>query len=373
VICRQPSALGTAAMAGFLALAACGDDTRRRADAGPSDDPDASASDAGPADAAAGLPDLTVNLARAEIDLAVREATFAADACELDPDEDCIDAPGTRRLLHFSVETPNLGDGDMVLGDPDPANPNFQYSSCHGHYHFEGYAEYRLVDPEGGEVAAGRKQAFCLLDTERYVTDDPTVAERPRYGCAYQGIQRGWSDVYQAALPCQFIDVTDVPDGAYTLEIQLNANRTLVEKDYDNNLVSIPVDLASPVLADPTEPCPDGVDDHSSEGTHRECGWTLAAEMIPCVPDSPVNVGCSSAPSCGDAACDGDPMIRVCDGDEEAGNCAFAAALSSSDDTSGSRCPCAQGVTCPDSGMLRVYSAPSRVGQSYECNVEFSN
>jgi len=330
--------------------------------------------DARPAtDASAGLADLTVNLGRAVIDLALRRADFADNACELDPDEACIAAPGTRRLLHFSVETPNLGAADMVLGQPDPQNPNFSYSECHRHFHFEGYAEYRLVDADGGQVAAGRKQAFCLLDTERYL-DDPSVATAARYRCDNQGIQRGWSDVYHAALPCQFIDVTDVADGEYTLEIELNTDRTLPEQDHENNLVSIPIDLASPALSSPTELCPDGIDDHSSAGTHRECGWELAG-TFDCVPGSLANVGCSPAGACGGGGCGGDPMIRVCDADPtpaDAG-CSFPSALNSSDDTSSSECPCALGVRCPESGSLEVYTAPSRVGQAFECAVEIVN
>ena len=329
---------------------------------------DASAIDGGAADAApAGLADLVVNPGRAQVDLALRTATFSEGACELDPDEACIDAPGARRLLHFSVETPNVGDADLVLGTPDPDNPNFQFSACHGHYHFEGYAEYRLRDADGGEIAAGRKQAFCLVDTERYV-DDPSVAQSARYRCDTQGIQRGWSDVYAAALPCQFIDVTDVPDGAYELEIELNANRTLPEKDFENNLVSIPVDLASTDLSTPTEACPEGIDAHSSEGTHRECGWELA-DTFTCQPTLMVNIGCASVNGCGGAECAGDPMIRVCDGAAPDG-CAFAEALSSSQDIGGTTCPCSQNVRCPDSGQLRVYTGSSQLGEPYECAVQ---
>jgi hypothetical protein len=316
-----------------------------------------------------GLPDLTVNLARAQIDLALRLADFAPDACELDPDEDCVLAPGTRRLLHFAVETPNLGDGDMVLGVPDPNNPTFVYSACHRHYHFVGYAEYRLVDQDGGEAAAGRKQAFCLLDTERYQEDDPTVARSPKYSCDLQGIQRGWADVYDTSLPCQFIDVTDVADGTYTLEIRLNRNETLLEKSYDNNLVSIPVDLGSPDLTDPTEPCPDGVDEHSSAGTHRECGWSPAGTFA-CAPGTPVIVGCSSAAPCTGAECAGNPIMRVCDAARADQNCSFPGSIRSLDDSPSSQCPCSTNIRCPDSGQLGIYTAPFQVGQPYECEVQ---
>ncbi len=361
-------------MASFLACGSPsstgdgGDGTDPAPDAAPPDAPvaDASVLDADAGDG--GLPDLTVNLARAQIDLALRTADFEPDDCELDPDEACVLEPGTRRLLHFALETPNLGDGDMVLGAPDPDNPNFVYSECHKHYHFAGYAAYRLVDPDGGEVAAGRKQAFCLLDVERYLPGDPTVAASPKYSCSFQGIQRGWSDVYDTSLPCQFIDVTDVPDGDYTLEIRLNSNETLLEKSYDNNLVTIPVELGAPELSEPTEICPDGIDAHSGEGTHRECGWSQAGTFA-CAPGTTASVGCSAAPACGGTECTGDPMIRVCDAASTDGNCSFPAAIRSTNDSEGSQCPCTS-VRCPESGQLSVYTAPFQIGEPYECEVQ---
>src|SRR5690606_3893850 len=133
---------------------------------------------------------------RTLIDLSIAEADFIIDACELDPSEACIGAPGTRRLLHFSVETPNLGDGDLVLGRPADDDERFAYSMCHAHYHFLSYATYRLVDADDQVVASGRKQAFCLLDTRRLL-DEEGVGIAPRYTCEYQGLQRGWSDVYE--------------------------------------------------------------------------------------------------------------------------------------------------------------------------------
>lgn len=370
VVVIDSRALSLCTIAAVL-MAACGSPDENRGsdgDASPID----SGSDPSPPDGAPEAnPDLTLNEGRARIDLALRDAEFAENACELDPQEACVGAPGARRLLHFAVETPNVGDADMELGEPDPSNPNFSYSDCHGHYHFEGYAAYRLIDGEGDEIATGRKQAFCLLDVERYVTDDPDVARSPKYRCDFQGIQRGWADVYHTNLPCQFIDVTGVPDGAYTLEIELNADRNLVEKDYDNNLVSIPLDLASPDLNTPTEPCPEGIDDHSSAGDHRECGWQDAGTFT-CVPGSFAHLGCASSPSCGATPCQGDGMMRVCDAEPTGANCSFPRALKSSDPDD-LACPCALGVPCPPSGQLQVFTAPNHVGEPFTCDVQIIN
>ena len=321
-----------------------------------------------------GVPDLTLDMDKARVDLSLREKTYALDACELHSDEDCIGGAGTRRLLGFSIRTPNVGSGDLFLGKPSDDNPIFQYSDCHNHYHFQGYAEYRLIDERGGDVAVGRKQAFCLLDSERWATDDPTVSASPRYRCDYQGIQRGWADSYTSHLPCQFIDVTGLPDGAYSLEVELNAGRTLVELDYDNNEISIPIELGDASLTTPTEPCPADIAPRASVGTARECGWT-AAETFSCTPGQIGRVGCSS--SCGLGTCTGNPMLRVCDADRADGNCTHPAAVDptefgggESNDFAGP-CPCDLSVTCPPSGSLRVFTAPFRDGEPYTCDLVF--
>ena len=361
-----------AAAALLAALASCSSPPEAAIDAAPWPRPsDAAVADAGWPDAATGTPDLTINEGRARIDLAVTTREFSPDSCELTAEEDCVLAPGTRTLLHFGVETPNVGTGDLVIGRPDPDNPQLEFSACHDHYHLQGYASYRLVDEAASEVAVGRKQAFCLLDTRRWDTDDPTVSASARYHCEYQGIQRGWADVYHTRLPCQFIDVTGLPAGAYTLEIELNADRVVEELDHDNNRVSIPIELGSADLAGPTEPCPEDIDQASSAGLHRECGWTLT-DTFDCTPGAIVGVGCSS--QCGLGSCTGDTMMRICDAARADGNCSYPAALDpsgSTDDFGGGSCPCDLSVDCPPSGQIAVYTAPRRVGEPFSCDLVF--
>ncbi len=314
--------------------------------------------------------DLVLDPARTKIDFAMEQRRFDADACELDPVENCVGAPGVRSLLRFSIETPNVGTADLVLGPPREDNPNFEFSPCHGHYHFLGYAEYQLVDGAGAEVAMGNKQAFCLVDTQKYVTSDPTVSDDARYTCADQGIQRGWSDVYHAALPCQWIDVTDVPPGDYTLRVTLNSERTLPELDYDNNVTDIPVTLGDARIGTPTEPCPAALPSRVQSGDHRECGWALAG-TLECDPGRAIRVGCAAA--CGGlGSCTGDAMMRVCDAARPDGNCSFAGNLGAADDACGSSCPQVADIQCPASGKVDVYSAPHAAGEAYTCNAELA-
>src|SRR5262249_12675121 len=155
-------------------------------------------------------PDLVMDQGLLAREVLITDTTFGDASCAIV--EGCVGGPGTRRLLRFSAGTVNQGQGEL---HPPPASlrPDlFEYSSCHGHYHFSGFASYELVDGQGRLVTRGRKQAYCMEDShqERF---GPKVACEPLYTCDNQGIQSGWSDVYGNDLDCQWIDITDVAPG----------------------------------------------------------------------------------------------------------------------------------------------------------------
>jgi len=171
---------------------------------------------------------------------------FAPDDC------DVIEGhvlSGTRRLLRFNTETRNIGDSDIFMGDPEDGpldengDPLFEYHPCHGHYHFNGFARYRLLSEDGQEAALGRKVSFCLEDVDRW---DKRAPKRYRYTCQYQGIQAGWSDIYSAGLSGQWIDVTGVAPGDYVLEITMNPQAALPESNYANNTSRIRITIDPP-------------------------------------------------------------------------------------------------------------------------------
>jgi hypothetical protein len=43
-------------------------------------------------------------------------------------------------------------------------------------------------------------------------------------------ISPGWADIYTSDLPCQWLDVTNVPDGAYSLRVAVDT-RDIVDQD----------------------------------------------------------------------------------------------------------------------------------------------
>ncbi|MBK7997586.1 MAG: hypothetical protein IPK15_02330 [Verrucomicrobia bacterium] len=156
--------------------------------------------------------------------------------------------PGPRRYLIFTTETRNIGDADIVLGDPS-RNPNFVFAPCHGHYHFSDFADYRLVNSAGQQVAIGLKSGFCLEDVSRF--DTTTGSAIARYDCQNQGIQRGWADVYSRNLPCQWVDITGVPAGLYMLEIEVNPIGRLPERTRTNNVTRMSLVIDGPCSGPP--------------------------------------------------------------------------------------------------------------------------
>jgi hypothetical protein len=181
------------------------------------------------------LPDLVVNEGALATNLYLANVT--AGECEIA--EGCLGGTGQRRVLRFDASMMNKGAEDLVLGNPDAGGP-FIYAPCHKHYHFENFARYELRNASGDVVVTGRKQAFCAQDSARVDSDSARIG---RYTCDFQGIQVGWQDVYPPQLPCQYIDVTDIPTGTYWLEVEVNPEHTLTELRYDNNRAKVKLDL----------------------------------------------------------------------------------------------------------------------------------
>lgn len=170
------------------------------------------------------LPDLTIDAEALARSLYVERRTFAPDACELV--EGCVAGPGERRLLRFTTSIANLGGGAAVIPGPETAPYLYHLDECHGHHHLTDFARYELRDGAGGVIAVGRKQGFFLVDIAPYCADGAPGADY----YPDQGISPGWSDVYVASIACQWLDITDIPDGDYTLRLEVDSFG-LVEQD----------------------------------------------------------------------------------------------------------------------------------------------
>ncbi len=187
-----------------------------------------------------GTPDLTIDAGALASSMRIETGNFGPDNCAIA--EACVGGTGLRRLLRFDTKTPNIGTGDLFLGDPRQ-NSGMVWSQCHRHYHFSQYADYRLLSTGGQVVATGHKQAFCLIDLD--LVNPGLGVDGPKYTCDYQGITKGWADIYDSFLDCQWIDITGVPDGNYMLEVRINPAQVIHELDYGNNAARVAVHIGN--------------------------------------------------------------------------------------------------------------------------------
>jgi lysyl oxidase len=167
----------------------------------------------------------------------VRDENIPATACSaIEGDV----TPGLRTLVRFTVMTPNIGNQDIFVGDPNvhvaADDGLFEFASCHNHYHFRHYAQYELVDPRTGQVWRAAKRGFCMLDTDPNPVPVGGVAPGPGKfkNCGAvgipgnQGVTAGWADTYRFTLAGQYfvLDGGDgqpvVPPGDYVIRITVN-------------------------------------------------------------------------------------------------------------------------------------------------------
>ncbi len=184
-----------------------------------------------------GTPDLVVNSKLLGSQWVVRDEQLDPSACSV---EEGNVTPGVRTIIRFTVETPNIGDADIIVGDPNAHvainDGLFEFATCHQHYHFRHYAKYELIDPQTGFVWKAAKKGFCMLDTDPAPT--ATSGQQPQspqfLNCGAigipgnQGISHGWADTYRFFLGGQFfvLDGGDgqpvVPPGTYLIRITVN-------------------------------------------------------------------------------------------------------------------------------------------------------
>lgn len=167
----------------------------------------------------------------------VRDENISPEACSaIEGDV----TPGLRRLVRFTVMTPNTGDADIFVGDPNDhvaANDGlFEFAECHHHFHFRHYTLYQLIDPNTGKIWRAAKRGFCMLDTDPNPVPVGGVAPRsPQFlSCGAigipgnQGISAGWADTYRFTLAGQYfvLDGGDgqdaVPPGNYIIRVTVN-------------------------------------------------------------------------------------------------------------------------------------------------------
>lgn len=194
--------------------------------------------DTGPLVPAGPLPDLVLDAAYL-IDTTIEDTVETDDQCLLN--EGCVTGLGERRVVRFGTRTGNIGTADFLLGRPEADNPYWTYDACHDQYDLVGFAFYELLDAAGAVVLTGVKNGFCIRDSEPWELEGGPFCRS--FDCNGQGIGQGCADNYGSELQCQWVDITGVPAGNYTLRVTINASRSMPELDYSNNVVLVDLEI----------------------------------------------------------------------------------------------------------------------------------
>jgi len=157
-------------------------------------------------------PDLVMNEPRLRNTLTMSTVNIT-DACA--PVEGCVRALGQRYVIRFATRIDNIGTTDYYIGNPSTQPQMFSTNNCHGHAHYQGYADYLLFDQSGSAIPVGFKNGFCVIDVGCF-------GGTGQYGCSNMGISKQCYDEYGTNTTCNWIDITDVPNGTYTLVLRTN-------------------------------------------------------------------------------------------------------------------------------------------------------
>ncbi len=176
-------------------------------------------------------------------------AVFGANVPAGDVVEGCASSTQGVDLLRLALTTRNDGPADLTLGDPRcpdcAANPgvtcgdgSFICSPAggHNHPHYQNFLRYELFDAHGAQVGLGGKRSFCLAESG-------CLGPASRHTCSNQGLAAGCWDIYPSYLGCQYIEITRVPSGSYTLRVTVDPGLEISEADETNNVIERSVEI----------------------------------------------------------------------------------------------------------------------------------
>ncbi len=166
-----------------------------------------------------------------------------------------------------------------IIGRARAGTMGFDNKPGHDHWHFEQFAQYRLLNASKTTVVKSRKVGFCIAPTDGVNLLLPHALWQPTFtgfggACGspsalwvQEEMPIGWGDTYFQFLPGQSFNINKVPNGTYYIEIIANPNKVLHESDYRNNISLRKVILGgTPGHRTATVPAVHGIDPEHSKG-----------------------------------------------------------------------------------------------------------
>ena len=128
-----------------------------------------------------------------------------------------------------------------------PTNAKMYWSGDgHGHWHVRDLEQYVLEGQNGRVRLYGEKHGFCFWDNVRYNTALSGYPANAVYtgsnscvtrgdGTVLMGLSIGWGDRYPATIVDQYINITSLPAGEYTVTATADWANWFAESDDLNN------------------------------------------------------------------------------------------------------------------------------------------
>ena len=135
-----------------------------------------------------------------------------------------------------------------IIGRSRAGTMGFSDKPGHTHWHFEQFAQYRLLAKNKTTVVRSKKVGFCIAPTDPVNLLLPHAMWQPGFlgfggACGSQSalwVQEmmpiGWGDTYEQFLPGQAFTITHLPNGTYYIEIIANPGKVLHETNYHNDV-----------------------------------------------------------------------------------------------------------------------------------------
>jgi hypothetical protein len=215
-----------------------------------------------------------------------------------------------RKLLRFTSEILNYGAGpfevrgsrpnsnvafdiDQIVYRSDGSNRRVQTNATaafagdgHLHYHVRRVMSYHLWSTRG--TLRDSKIGFCFFDTNARYLSLPRAPRTARYresGCGGRratstrsGISVGWGDRYPSNFAYQWIDITGLPSGSYTLRAAVDLFGHFLESRETNNCSYVRISISGStvrVLGGDSR-C---VNDYSSTPYAADAAWGIRSGL----------------------------------------------------------------------------------------------
>lgn len=140
----------------------------------------------------------------------------------------------------FRTSTPGV-----IASHPTAATMYFS-GDGHNHWHVRDLERYVLESQNGATRLYGEKHGFCFWDNVRYSPALPGYPLNAVYtgfnscvtrgdATVLMGLSIGWGDRYPATITDQYINITSLPAGEYTVTATADWNNWFAESNDANN------------------------------------------------------------------------------------------------------------------------------------------